>query len=285
MKKNTFRGIVTLLLCFMAFQTYAQIFPEGTWRLKTYLASPGDYNDGNDPPFEDQYVYPTAGSGDAIALTLEDLTSENQVFEFKPLTGDAVEWPAASGAFYQVYNIESKVPGKGVMELNTLTQSSHRMRLRGNSHPFANDLARFIVVQSPNMDDLTYHIIAAGATDDPDRRIWATTNYDWLNFGGPAGSRPGIDEWIFEAATLSAKDFDSSSVFVSNPVNNELVIESLTDNIKEISVYNLLGKQVFTNRLDGKTSVRIDVATLSSGVYIVEMKGDNVRFSKKIVKQ
>lgn len=85
--------------------------------------------------------------------------------------------------------------------------------------------------------------------------------------------------------TLSAVDFDASSIFISNPVSNELSIKGLSPNIKEISVYSLLGKRVLSRNLNQESSLTIDTSALSTGMYIVKIASDKGSISKKIVKQ
>lgn len=103
---------------------------------------------------------------------------------------------------------------------------------------------------------------------------------------------PTLDDrslWVVQPATidppLSAKEFDTSSIFISNPVNNQLSIKGLPSNVKQVSVYSLLGQEVLTKKVDGQSSLNIDVSPLTSGMYLVEMKGDNGVFTKKIVKE
>lgn len=93
-------------------------------------------------------------------------------------------------------------------------------------------------------------------------------------------------QWLLQVSNiLNNEDFDKSSIFISNPVNNQLSIKGLTANVNEISVYSLLGKQILTRNVDGQSSLTIDVSALTSGMYLVKMEGDNGAFTKKIVKQ
>ena len=91
-------------------------------------------------------------------------------------------------------------------------------------------------------------------------------------------------DFVF-VATLSITDFDTSSVFISNPVNDKLSIEGLTANIKQVSVYSLLGKQILSKEVEKQSTLNFDVSNLSSGMYLVKMQGDKDSFVKKIVKQ
>ena len=92
--------------------------------------------------------------------------------------------------------------------------------------------------------------------------------------------------FIFVQA-LSTEKFDTSSVFISNPVNDELTIKGLNQSIKQISVYDLLGKQVISSNLSDDTiSTNLDVSSLTTGLYIVKLEGENgASFTKKIVKK
>lgn len=70
-----------------------------------------------------------------------------------------------------------------------------------------------------------------------------------------------------------------------NPVANILNLKVDHQQIKEVKIFNLIGKQVF--QLATKTSEikNIYVSQLSSGMYIIQMKTDTNTFTKKIIKQ
>jgi len=122
--------------------------------------------------------------------------------------------------------------------------------------------------------------------------------------GASGGSRYGViptaagEDVLFDGAgidgvrfvlveSLSTEEFDTSSVFISNPVKDELSIEGLNQNIKQISVYNLLGKEVISSTLEADTtSTKLDASALTTGMYIVKLQGENgASFTKKIVKE
>lgn len=86
-------------------------------------------------------------------------------------------------------------------------------------------------------------------------------------------------------STLSNEEFDTSSIFISNPVNNEISIKGLTAEVNSISVFSLIGKEVLTREVNGEASLTLDASALSSGMYLVKMEGENGSYTKKIVKQ
>jgi hypothetical protein len=96
----------------------------------------------------------------------------------------------------------------------------------------------------------------------------------------------GIDVIDYHlVALLSTADFDTSSIFISNPVNNELSIKGLSAQVKQVSVYSLLGKEVISSEVNGKSELNIDVTALSTGMYLVKMQSEKGSYTKKIVKQ
>ncbi len=96
----------------------------------------------------------------------------------------------------------------------------------------------------------------------------------------------GIDELKFHlVGVLSNSKFDTSSIFISSPVKNLLSVKGLTSNVKQVSVYSLLGSKVLTRKVEGQSAINVDVSALSSGMYIVELSGDAGKYAKKIIKQ
>ena len=85
--------------------------------------------------------------------------------------------------------------------------------------------------------------------------------------------------------SLSVEEFDTTSIFISNPVNNTLEIKGITPNANYLTVHSLLGKEVITRQLSGASNLSLDVSALAVGMYIVKIQGKNGSFTKKIVKQ
>ena len=69
-----------------------------------------------------------------------------------------------------------------------------------------------------------------------------------------------------------------------NPSNGEfeLVTNSNLENAK-IQVFDLNGRTVYTHSKAIESSQKINLNTLQSGIYILQIKGDNVNYSKKII--
>jgi len=69
-----------------------------------------------------------------------------------------------------------------------------------------------------------------------------------------------------------------------NPTNSSFQILN-TQNIINISIKNILGKEIFQTNNINKSAVDIDIADYTAGVYFVELQSDNGIITKKIVKQ
>ena len=85
--------------------------------------------------------------------------------------------------------------------------------------------------------------------------------------------------------TAGIEEFSKASIFFVNPVKDEMVLKS-DSAIKTISIFNILGQQLFTSKYKDENSVNINTQNWNSGIYFM-----NVSTSKetqkgiKVVKQ
>ncbi|MCO6175773.1 fibronectin type III domain-containing protein [Flavobacterium sp. NRK F10] len=86
-------------------------------------------------------------------------------------------------------------------------------------------------------------------------------------------------------STLSNATFDNEAQFVAypNPVNDILNLE-YEATIDEVRVLNLLGQEVFAKKINA-TSAKIDMTSLSSGTYIVNVQAGDLIKTIKVIKQ
>ncbi|MDG2195005.1 MAG: T9SS type A sorting domain-containing protein [Polaribacter sp.] len=80
------------------------------------------------------------------------------------------------------------------------------------------------------------------------------------------------------------KSIDGFFVY-PNPVSKgSLTIKTSQDADKEILIYNVLGKQVFTRKFKGNTK-RFDISNIRSGIYIMKViEGDKIETKKLVIK-
>lgn len=68
-----------------------------------------------------------------------------------------------------------------------------------------------------------------------------------------------------------------------NPVSNGKLYIVTKDNLtKDIEIFNVLGKSIFKTTLFGK---ELNISTLTSGIYIIKIKEDQVSYTRKLVIQ
>src|SRR5690606_19400214 len=87
-----------------------------------------------------------------------------------------------------------------------------------------------------------------------------------------------------EIDLLNNSSFDLSKlVYYPNPVVSELTIE-YKDKIRSVTIYNLLGQQVFNHKYD-VTNISIDLSAFTAGTYIVKLETSTETQYVKIFKQ
>jgi hypothetical protein len=90
---------------------------------------------------------------------------------------------------------------------------------------------------------------------------------------------------FFDNATLSIVKNKTIVGFAAypNPVSNgTLNISSASDSLKNIIIFNLLGKQVLSSSFSGVQST-VDVSSISAGIYILKVTEAGKTATKKIV--
>lgn len=92
-----------------------------------------------------------------------------------------------------------------------------------------------------------------------------------------------IDNFKLDAA-LASPTFNSSSFsYYPNPVKNTLNL-SYSENISDVSVFNLLGQQVIAKVVNANQS-QIDMSHLTSGTYMVKITANNQIKTIKVIKE
>lgn len=85
--------------------------------------------------------------------------------------------------------------------------------------------------------------------------------------------------------TLGGDSFDFTTIQIfPNPFNENLTFIS-NENIRQIKIYDMLGKQVFENNNVNNNQTSLTLGHLSSGVYIVKVISENTIKTHKIIKK
>ena len=266
MKKNYFKIVAFLVLTLFVCKVQGQSWTNGdlgVFQIRVQGSSPALYL--TQSATTDNVTYETATGGDDQLFKINDHPD-----------GD-------------YWSITSRLPGKGALETLTSAPGSTTapfLGCKGNPAGRIGQQDKW----NPTRGSGTEIFLESDKTGTAWAAQGAKKRIDDSGSDTP-GSQVRINggsalafDFVFVEA-LNVTDFDTSSIFSPSPVNDELTIEGLLNNVEQVSVFNLLGNRVKTARVDNKASLRLDVSTLSSGIYIVKMIGINSSYSKKIVKE
>ncbi len=85
--------------------------------------------------------------------------------------------------------------------------------------------------------------------------------------------------------TAGTEEFSNVSIFFANPVNDEMTIKS-NSSIESISVFNVLGQQLFSAEYNGETTININTGSWKSGIYFMNVSTkEGFKKGMKLVKQ
>ena len=114
----------------------------------------------------------------------------------------------------------------------------------------------------------------------------ATSVKFWFELRTYSNTTVYLDDFSFlDNATLSTVKNKAIVGFATypNPVSNGiLTISSASDSLKNLTIFNLLGKQVLSSSFSGIKS-NVDVSSISAGIYILKVTEDGKTATKKLV--
>lgn len=88
---------------------------------------------------------------------------------------------------------------------------------------------------------------------------------------------------IYENISLSKADFENSAIsFYPNPTNN-IVNFSTFETIERITIYNILGQEVFSKEINSN-EFKLDISNQASGTYIAKINSKGKSQSIKLIK-
>lgn len=106
------------------------------------------------------------------------------------------------------------------------------------------------------------------------------TRIAFRNYSG--GATSSIDNLVVTAGIVSIKDNNIEGLQVfPNPASNVVNITSSLTGVKEVTIFNMLGKKV----LETSTNETVNISDLTSGVYIMNISQDGKTASRKLVKK
>ncbi|SNR70883.1 Por secretion system C-terminal sorting domain-containing protein [Lutibacter agarilyticus] len=259
MKTKLHKTLLFLLVTVFALQVQGQAFVTGT--LGTYKIKVQGTN-----------LYLTQSTTtDAVTYETEVIGSDTQLF----IINDHPD--------LEYYSITSKIVGKGALETLSIDTDKPALGCKGNLAGGVGQQDKWNLTRGVGTQIFL--------ESDPTDTGWdgkSKRRFQDYAEGAPAllnGGTAVAFDWIFvEGLTLSNEEFDTSAFFMSNLVNDQLTIQGLPSNVKQIAVYSLLGQKLITKEVSSE-SLNMNVSSLKTGMYIVDFIGENGRFTKKIIKQ
>lgn len=91
----------------------------------------------------------------------------------------------------------------------------------------------------------------------------------------------GVSKFTQNTASILETNLNTVSIY-PNPTSNALTITGI-ENAQFFSIYNIIGKEVKTGKITSNNT--IDVNQLKKGVYFLKLKGKNITYTKKFIKQ
>ncbi|MBC3758699.1 T9SS type A sorting domain-containing protein [Hyunsoonleella sp. SJ7] len=287
MKKITLRISAFLLFAMFALQVQAQPCPElwlepGTYKLAvcTETTPPTDaatelYMTINSSSGALEWAALLPGDDPTQVWTVTDHRTPAssgyvEIWASIPGVGDftmAVDQSTLDGSGSDPEITLTVVPGQPIGD-NTDPNYGYDQFQRRKATGWSGSGNNALFAKPPGQGNLRYRDAPAAAGDP-------------VNFQSPGAI--GALRFIL-VSTLSNDEFDTSSIFVSNPVNDEISIEGLTSNVEKVTVFSLVGKEVLSRELSGETSLKLDVSAFTSGMYLVNFTGNGGSFTKKVLK-
>ncbi|WP_300568729.1 T9SS type A sorting domain-containing protein [Flavobacterium sp.] len=81
----------------------------------------------------------------------------------------------------------------------------------------------------------------------------------------------------YSGPALSVKDFNNTSEFSAypNPTNGTIKLSSSVNNVSNVAVFDMLGKEVLTKNFSNLNEVEVDLSGLNNGVYFLKAATNN----------
>lgn len=155
--------------------------------------------------------------------------------------------------------------------------SDHNGYVVGNLYYFASYTAGIRILDIS--DIANQNIFEAGFFDTIPGSDVATTNTGTWNVYPfmPSGNIIISDQaegfiLVDDTITLGTNDFSSQDFSVyPNPANTQITISSKETPISEVAIFNVLGQKVLDFNFDETNSEKLNISSLKSGVYIVQI--------------
>ena len=110
------------------------------------------------------------------------------------------------------------------------------------------------------------------------------TSLGGINYYSAAGTNAMyIDDMVFSDTNVGTQDFATKGFSVyPNPVNNVMNLQA-NENISKVAIYNVLGQEVYSAKINAMTS-SVDMSSMASGAYFVKVNINGTEGTVKVIK-
>jgi catechol 2,3-dioxygenase-like lactoylglutathione lyase family enzyme len=110
------------------------------------------------------------------------------------------------------------------------------------------------------------------------------TSLGGINYYSAAGTNAlYIDDIVFSDTNVGTQDFATKGFSVyPNPVNNVMNLQA-NENISKVAIYNVLGQEVYSAKINAMTS-SVDMSSMASGAYFVKVNINGTEGTVKVIK-
>ena len=116
------------------------------------------------------------------------------------------------------------------------------------------------------------------ATDNDSGANWAEAS-SLIVTDGDLGTPGAVNDFVLSVSEANILGFAT----YPNPITNkEFTISSSNSSVKNIIIFNVLGKKVLSTSFSGAKST-IDVSAINSGIYILKVTEEGKTATKKLV--
>jgi hypothetical protein len=106
--------------------------------------------------------------------------------------------------------------------------------------------------------------------------------FDGETTNATAASSFPIASYMNATASVKNNAIEGFATYPNPVTNKEFTISSRSTSVKEVAIFNLLGKQVLSSSFSGVKS-NVDVSTISAGIYILKVTEEGKTATKKLV--
>lgn len=135
---------------------------------------------------------------------------------------------------------------------------------------------------SPITGMMTFSIPAAVTLEEFDYIViqCIAINERWGYVSLGASSGPDCN-----SLSIDENELLNNVSFYPNPSNNQIEISNPKQTNLDISIYNVLGKKVLEVNNTSLTEQTLNLTSLNSGVYLIQIKAEGKSITKKLIKQ